>query len=405
MRKKKPIDTAKLIDIACKKDLKWNPENIRIEELSDGNINYIFRVINKETRDSVVIKIADSVTRVKPDGHVSPDRNLLEAQNLDWFNHNVEAIPKDLPTLMVPKVLSINKAKHYFLMEDIVPSITLRQALMEGVMPKDLGFRFATFITTTQIPYVELVERTQCMDEINLLNDDLIKITEDLVFKAPFFDKRERNVYTKGNEEFLHNEITNDKRLRFISAKLLNKFKTYKQSTIHGDLHTGSVLVKFNGNKVLGKPSDNMVMFVIDAEFSSVAPIAYDVGNVVAHLAFADIYNLFKPYSITKRGTEFHIYISKEMDAFISSFRKLSYNILRSDIENPLYKNTRFVKSYVEDIINDTWKFAGLEMIRRVVGSAKVPELDAITNIDTKIEMERTIVKTAKHFIFLNNKA
>ena len=243
------------------------------------------------------------------------------------------------------------------------------------------------------------------MDEINLLNDDLIKITEDLVFKAPFFDKRERNVYTKGNEEFLHNEITNDKRLRFISAKLLNKFKTYKQSTIHGDLHTGSVLVKFSGNKVLGKLSDNMDMFVIDAEFSSVAPIAYDVGNVVAHLAFADIYNLFKPYSTTKRRTEFHIYISREMDAFISSFRKLSYNILRSDIENPLYKNTRFVKSYIEDIINDAWKFAGLEMIRRVVGSAKVPELDAITNIDTKIEMERTIVRTAKHFVFFNNKA
>lgn len=404
MGKKKPIDAIKLIETACKKDLKWNYENVRCEELSDGNVNYLFRIINKETRESVVIKIADSVTRVKPDGHIDPERNFLEAENMDWFNHNSEMVPKDVPTLKVPKILSVNEAKHYFLMEDIVPSITLRQALMQAVMPKDLGFRFATFIATSQIPYIELVERAPNMDEINLLNDDLIKITEDLVFKAPFFDERERNIYTKGNEEFLRNEITNDKRLRFVSAKYLNKFKTYKQSLIHGDLHTGSVLVKFDGEKIVGKPSNNMDMFVIDAEFASFAPIAYDVGNVIAHLVIADMYNMVKPNLTTKKRMEFHAYISKEMDAFVSAFRQISYSILRREIENPLYRSNRFVKRYIEDIINDAWKFAGLEMIRRVVGSAKVPELEKITDLEAKIRMERMIVKAAKDFVFSKNK-
>ena len=79
MREKKPIDATKLIETACKKNLKWNYENVRCEELSDGNVNYLFRIINKETRESVVIKIADSVTRIKPDGHIDPERNFLEA--------------------------------------------------------------------------------------------------------------------------------------------------------------------------------------------------------------------------------------------------------------------------------------------------------------------------------------
>lgn len=404
MRKKKPIDTAKLIDLAVKKDLKWNAENVRIEEVSDGNINYIFRIINKETRESVIIKIADSVTRVKPDGYVNPDRNWLEAEHLKWLKYIIEPVPKDIRTLNVPKVISINESKHYFLMEDIVPSISLRQALMECVMPEDLGLRFATFIVSTQVPYVELVERTSKIDETYLLSDDLIKITEDLVFKAPFFDERERNVYTEGNKEFLINEIANDKRLRFISATLLNKFKTYKQATIHGDLHTGSVLVKFNGKKVIGKPSNNMDMFIIDSEFTTLAPIAYDVGNVIAHFAIADIYNMFKPNILTKKRMEFHTYISREMDTFVSCFRQFSYNTFRGEIKNPLYKSDKFIKRYIEDIVDDAWKFAGLEMIRRVVGSSKVPELDEITNIESKIKMERMIVKAAKDLIFFDSR-
>ena len=405
MRKKKPIDTAKLIDLAVRKDLKWNPENVRVEELSDGNINYLFRIINKETRESVVIKIADSVTRVKPDGTVSPKRNFLEQGILQWFRHNIEVVPDNVPTLKVPEIISCNNAKHYFLMEDIVPSITLRQALMEGVMPKSLGERFATFIATTQIPNVGLIKRSELPYDMESYNDDLIKITEELVFKAPFFDEKGRNVYTKGNEEFLHNEINNDKRLRYISAKMLNKFKTYKQSLIHGDLHTGSVLVKFDGKKVVGKLSNNMDMFVIDSEFSSSAPIAYDVGNVVAHLLFADIYTMYKPNILAKRRTDFHSYITEEIDDFMDCFRQFSFNILRGEIKNPIYKNTRFVKKYVEDIIDDSWKFAGLEIIRRVVGSSKVPELDEITNTELKIRVEKMMINIAKELIFFDDKS
>ena len=189
-----------------------------------------------------------------------------------------------------------------------------------------------------------------------------------------------------------------------MSAKYLNKFKTYKQSLIHGDLHTGSVLVKFDGEKIVGKPSNNMDMFVIDAEFASFAPIAYDVGNVIAHLVIADMYNMVKPNLTTKKRMEFHAYISKEMDVFVSAFRQISYSILRREIENPLYRSNRFVKRYIEDITNDAWKFAGLEMIRRVVGSSKVPELEKITDLEAKIRMERMIVKAAKDFVFSKNK-
>ncbi|MGP1414887.1 MAG: phosphotransferase [Treponema sp.] len=406
MRKKNPFDTTKLIDIAIKKDLKWDPEKVRCEELSDGNVNYLFRLINKDTRESVVIKIADSVTRMRPDGSISKKRNLLEARYLMRLNVALNGLEDQVSILKTPKVISISDSKHYFLMEDVVPSISLRQALMDGVMPEDLGFRFATFIAISQIPYVGLIDRSHFNTELDFLpiNDDLIKITEDLVFTHPFFDKRGRNLYTKGNEEFLHNEITNDKRLRFISARLLDKFKTQKQTLIHGDLHTGSVLVRFNGEKVIGKLSNNMDMFVIDPEFSTLAPIAYDIGNVIAHLFIADVYNMIKYNADSKKRRYMHSYILKQINTLVSTFTDFSYSILKDEIENPLYKSERFVVKYIEDIVNDAWKFAGLEMIRRVVGSAKVPELTSITDIETRIKMERIIIKDAKKIIFSNNK-
>lgn len=402
MLKRRPIDTSKLIDIAIKKDLKWKAEDVRFEELSDGNVNYLFRIVNKVTRESVVIKIADSVTRVKPDGSISQRRNLLEARYLMRLNAVVNDSENRVSMLKVPKVISISDSKHYFLMEDIVPSISLRQALMEGVMPEDLGFRFATFIAISQIPNVGLIDRNKFNEELSFLpiNDDLIKITEDLVFTHPFFDKRGRNVYTEGNEEFLYNEVTNNKHLRFVSAKLLNKFKMQKQALIHGDLHTGSVLLKFNGEKVIGRSSNNMDMFVIDPEFSTVAPIAYDIGNVIAHLVISDVYTMVKYEADSKKTQDMHAYISKQIDTLISTFGDMSYSIFKDKIENPLYKSERFVRKYIEDIVKDAWKFAGLEMIRRVVGSAKVLELTSITDIETRVKIERIIVKNAKKFIF-----
>ncbi|MGP1438717.1 MAG: phosphotransferase [Treponema sp.] len=398
MRKKKPIDVVKIIGEACKKDLKWDVENVRYEELSDGNVNYLYRIINKETRESVVIKIADTATRVRPDGYISPNRNEYEAEVLKHFSIAVDNAPKKINMIKVPKVILINKQKHYFLMEDIVPAISLKQALMEGVMPENLGFDFAIFIAFSQIPFVKLIFSFAFEDSISFfnLNNDLIQITEDLVFTFPFFDKRNRNIYTKENEEYLKNEITTDKHLRFISAKLLNRFKTYKQSLIHGDLHTGSVLLKFNGNKILDVPSNNMEMFIIDTEFATIAPIAYDIGNLLAHFTFAYVYNTFKPTN-KNRKLEIHTYFSKQMKTLLTSFKSMSYEIFRKRITNALYRNDRFIKKYLNNIVNDSWKFAGLEIIRRVVGSSKVPEITS--NVENRVEMERVLVKIAKGFM------
>ncbi|RIV96587.1 phosphotransferase, partial [Vibrio harveyi] len=65
------------------------------------------------------------------------------------------------------------------------------------------------------------------------------------------------------------NDIYNDNNLKEKVAKLKCKFYNKKQSLLHGDLHTGSIMVKpFNNIKV------------IDSEFSFYGPIGFDIGSL-----------------------------------------------------------------------------------------------------------------------------
>ena len=73
---------------------------------------------------------------------------------------------------------------------------------------------------------------------------------------------------TEGLENFVRENLYEDKVLHTEVLKLKDRFQNYSQSLIHGDLHSGSIFVNENGIKV------------IDPEFSFYGPIGYDVGNV-----------------------------------------------------------------------------------------------------------------------------
>ena len=387
MKKKKIIDGEKIVFYATKNDLNWDEHEIRWDDISSGNINYIYRIINKKTRESYILKFADNATRVNPDGFLSPDRNAHEAGVLQYYN----SIRDDV----APKVFCVNKKKHYFLMEDIVPSIPLREALMMGVMPCNLAHWIASFIVDMSFPLLDILNSDRDVDRPCFLtySNTLIKITENLVFTFPYYDERHRNVYTKENETFLKKMVCNDRNIQLLSAKMREKFKVYKQSLIHGDLHTGSILVKFMGDKVIGSISNNMRFYVVDAEFGFYGPIAYDVGNALAHLYFAKVYNMVMAENEEKEKAMLSYY-EGQIKALPKFVHKLGCEKLKDTYHSPLY-NYDFILSYLDDMIKDSIYYCGLEIIRRVVGSAKVPEIESIEDSLERLEIEKEMIHIA----------
>ena len=73
------------------------------------------------------------------------------------------------------------------------------------------------------------------------------------------------------------------------TAELRHAFLSEKECLIHGDLHTGSVMVPAveSDEEEEGESSGGGAAKVIDGEFAFYGPAAFDVGTFVANIAFS----------------------------------------------------------------------------------------------------------------------
>jgi 5-methylthioribose kinase len=93
--------------------------------------------------------------------------------------------------------------------------------------------------------------QTEMMKRIGYFSDnqDLCHLTQQVIFQQPYY-KNDNNKWTKGLDQLVQ-EVYDDKRLKIASLKLLNKFRSNTQCLIHGDLHTGSVMVNSERTSVI----------------------------------------------------------------------------------------------------------------------------------------------------------
>jgi len=155
------------------------------------------------------------------------------------------------------------------------------------------------------------------------------------------------------------------------------------QALLHGDLHTGSIFVTKDSTKI------------IDPEFAFYGPIGYDVGNVVGNLIFPWM-NAFLTKSEGGERRSFLDYIENTVvdtvDLFKAKFRH-SYPKLVTD---EMAKQDGFMEWFLGTVLEDTCGIAGLEIIRRTVGDAKVADITGIENIETRITTERALITLGK---------
>lgn len=393
MDKKKKDQVDKLIESTVQDVLKWTPSDVLKNDISSGNINYIYRVQNAKTGDSVIFKFADNETRVKPDGFLSPERNAHEATCLEWYS---SCDPR-----FVPDVFYLDRQNHFFVMEDIQGAISLREALMKNLWHKNLGSTIAFAIIELSFPLLDILregkeEELPCW---NTASTDLLELTEKLVFEDPYYNRRGKNVYTEGNEDFIKDALGNDDLLEWVE-KLKNNFKTNKQTLIHGDLHTGSILVRTQKEGISNKKWAECFpdLFFIDPEFAFYGPLAYDIGNVVAHLFFTELFTFYRAKGEKEGYLAFEI-LHDIKRSFLASFRSYAEIKLSSILEESEDMEEDFVEHFIQKILTESLRYAGCEIIRRVVGSAKVPELTLFTNTKDRILLERELINNAVELI------
>lgn len=349
-------------------------ENLTCEEIGDGNINYIFKVIDRKEGKSLIVKQSDVYLR-SSGRPLDINRNNIEARMLE--------IEYNLYPSSVPKIYLYDKENALIVMEDISAYKNLRTELMEGHIYTHFANSISEFFYRTLIPTTDIViSRKEKKDRVKeFINPDLCDISEDLVFTEPYYNYKNRNIITDGLEGFVEDKLYNNLDLKCEVLKLKDKFQTSAQGLIHGDLHSGSIFINETGIKV------------IDPEFAFYGPIGYDIGNVWGNLFFSLSYITlnYKNDSISNINKS----IIDTVDLSITRIRD-SYEDF---VENIYYKNAKYMDYFVNEIIADSFGYAGTEIIRRVVGDSKVAELDSIIDNHKRLIVDKTLIEFSIYLI------
>lgn len=345
-------------------------------EIGDGNINYVFKVWCPKTGQSVIIKQADNVLR-SSGRPLDMHRNKIEAEILK--------IEKQLAPEFVPEIYNYDEAMYALSMEDISAYKNLRKELMDGKVFSHFSENVSTFLADTLLPTTDLVmKRGEKKERVKLFtNPELCDISEDLVFTEPYNDYKKQNVIPKENLEYVKAMLYDDEELKGEVGVLRDQFMNHAQSLVHGDLHSGSIFANEDGIKV------------IDPEFAFYGPMGYDIGNVIGNLFFSWV----NKYYVNPGDLNFLTWIEKTIEETIDLFLAKIAAKYDNIVEFDFYRIPSFKEKYIRDILADSIGYAGTEIIRRVVGDAKVVEVTSVTEMEKRIPMERALIEIGICFI------
>lgn len=365
-------------------DLFQEDARLKAKEIGDGNINYVFKVWDESTEQSVIIKHADKLLRNTKERLLDVDRSRIEAEVLMLHN--------DLVAGLVPKVYKYDSTMCALSMEDISDHGNLRYELLKRNTFPRLADDITTFMVNTLLLTTDLVmdpgEKKNMVK--NYINIDLCDISEKLVFSEPYTDYLGRNIILDENKEFVREHIYDDKELILEAGKLKNSFMNNSQALIHGDLHSGSIFVNQKSTKIL------------DPEFAFYGPMGYDIGNVVGNLFLAWV-NSYVVMEEGEKKEDFLSYLEDTIENIIDMFKVKFKTLYKERVKEIMAQQEGYMEWYLSNILSDTCGVAGLEIIRRTVGDSKVVDITSIENIEERIKAERLLIRIGKKLILNRN--
>lgn len=353
----------------------FRPEDdVQCTEIGDGNINYVFKAWTEGDGRSVIVKQADKLLRAsgRP---LDISRSRIEARILK--------LEKRLAPIYIPQVYHYDETMAALSMEDISAYQNLRKELMENRVYPHLAENLSEFLAASLLPTTDLVmdgqEKKRLVKEF--INPELCDITEDLVLTEPYYEpywrERNKNIVTPGNEAFVKKHLYDDEELQAEVAALRLAFMNNAQALLHGDLHSGSIFANDAGIKI------------IDPEFAFYGPMGYDIGNVTGNLFFALVNKIYTQPQEKAAIAALEDTVSAVFDQTNRKLRE-QYDRL---VTFRFYRLPAFRDPWLEGVRADSLGYAGTELIRRTVGDSKVMEVTAVTDLNLRLAMERTLVR------------
>ena len=364
-----------------------NISSWKADEIGDGNLNLVFIV--KSDTATVIVKQALPYVRLVGDSWPLPLKRA-------FFEYHALIRQAERAPGLVPEIYHFDEEQALIVMEFLQPHIILRHSLMAGKKHAGLAGVMAKFCAQTMFRGSDLSMNTSKRKADLALfagNAELCDITETLVFSDPYFNA-ERNHHTAGLNKIV-TRIRADIDLKIAAQDMKAKFANNAETMLHGDLHTGSIMVT---------DTDTMV---IDPEFATYGPMGFDLGMLLANFFMA---YYAQPGHAEKPGArddyqEWILDVITEIwDGFCDEFS----NLWRTERNGILYQRSLFedqgdnlaseqaLAMRLNHIFQDTLGFAGIEIIRRTLSLAHIAENDTIEDEDMRADCEGRGLRLAR---------
>lgn len=328
-----------------------DPETAVATEVGDGNLNLVF--VCRDSRGSgLCLKQALPYVRlVGASWPLTPDRAAAEARSLTLAQ---AAAPETVPTLY-----AFDHDRFILAMQDLSDWTVWRTVLNRGEILEGVADAIGRYVARMTFASSFGIEGS----EMRVLaaaasNPHLARITEDLVFTEPYID-HPRNSFDSALDQTVES-MRQDEALLSEVSELKYRFMTVGEALIHGDLHTGSVMVR-----AVGSGADARV---IDPEFSCFGPVGFDLGAVIGNLLLAQA-----RAHVLGRGEAYIGRLQGHADVLWEAFRFELESLWPRRADRHLHEG--HLARWLEGVWADAVGFAGCKAVRRIVGLAKASDV------------------------------
>jgi len=359
-----------------------------ITEVGDGNLNLVFIV--KGTSGGLAVKQALPYVRLVGESWPLP---LSRAH----FEHLALTHQGRLAPGLVPAIIHHDPALALTAMELLEPHIIMRKGLVAGAIYPAFVDHITTFMARTLFFSSDLALSAAAKKEAIASfagNHALCKITEDLIFTDPY-RSAEQNRWTSPWLDATAADIRADLDLHVAVSRLKLQFLSRAEALIHGDLHTGSIMVTETETKV------------IDPEFAFYGPMGFDVGAVLANLLMAYFASVGHERSPGEREA-FESWVLSTVDQVWSGFAGKFLELWRSESTGDAYPLSLFPgeagaarleaerQAYMARLFQDAVGFTAAKIIRRILGLAHNIDFELIADERRRASCEARALRLAR---------
>lgn len=362
-------------------DIFQDGDTLIVDDLAEGgNVNLIFRVAAQEApkERSVLVKQALPHARRYPDFKMPLERARIENDVLAIENQYIPGI--------APKVYHYDTEMYVNLMEDLNDHLIMRKGMMQQIeyprFAEDMGLFLARTLFYTSDLYLSSADKKNAVP--NYINPVLCKVTEDLFFTEPVVDNP-NNRWTPGLDALVA-EIHANEALFAAMLIMKEKFMTQAQALVHGDFHTGSIMLNVEETRV------------IDPEFAFYGPIAFDVGSLLGNLIIGYAAQEYHAQDETARSSYRQWILSAVRDTW-NVFEGEFLRLWEAESDSEQWGSAMFRDHYMRNLLQDSAGFAGAELFRRTIGLAHVDDFTAIPDEEARAAAERVALRVAHSWL------